>query len=39
MRIARTLTLLAMLALAATALAAPSAFAQSEPELHNQAPV
>lgn len=39
MRIARKLTLLAMLALAATALAVPSAFAQeTEPELHNQAP-
>ena len=38
MRIARKLTLLAMLALAAIALAAPSAFAQVEPELHNQAP-
>jgi hypothetical protein len=38
MRIARKLTLLAMLALAATALAAPSAFAQVEPELHNQTP-
>ncbi|HYI99594.1 MAG TPA: hypothetical protein VEX36_07970 [Thermoleophilaceae bacterium] len=38
MRIARKLTLLAMLAIAATALAAPSAFAQTEPELHNQAP-
>ena len=39
MRIARKLTLLAMLALAATALAAPSAFGQeTEPELHNQAP-
>ena len=38
MCIARKLTLLAMLALAATAVAAPSAFAQVEPELHNQAP-
>ncbi|HYI99553.1 MAG TPA: hypothetical protein VEX36_07760 [Thermoleophilaceae bacterium] len=38
MRIARKLTLLAMLAIAATALAAPSAFAQTEPELHNQTP-
>jgi hypothetical protein len=38
MRTARKLTLLAMLAIAATALAAPSAFAQTEPELHNQAP-
>jgi hypothetical protein len=38
MRIARKLTLLAMLAIAATALAAPSAFAQFEPELHNQTP-
>jgi hypothetical protein len=38
MRIARKLTLLAMLALAATALAAPSAFAQSEPLVHNQNP-
>jgi hypothetical protein len=37
---ARKLTLLAMLAIAATALAAPSAFAQTstEPELHNQTP-
>jgi hypothetical protein len=34
MRIARKLTLLAMLAVAATALAAPPAFAQVEPELH-----
>jgi hypothetical protein len=39
MRIARKLMLLAMLALAATALAAPAAFAQDvEPELHNQTP-
>ncbi|HYI99603.1 MAG TPA: hypothetical protein VEX36_08015 [Thermoleophilaceae bacterium] len=38
MRIARKLTLLAMLAITATALAAPSAFAQVEPELHNQTP-
>jgi hypothetical protein len=38
MRIARKLTLLAMLALAATALAAPSAFAQTEPLVHNQNP-
>ena len=39
MRIARKLTLLAILALAATALAVPSAFGQeTEPELHNQAP-
>jgi hypothetical protein len=38
MRNARKLTLLATLALAATALAAPSALAQVEPELHNQAP-
>ncbi|HYI99602.1 MAG TPA: hypothetical protein VEX36_08010 [Thermoleophilaceae bacterium] len=38
MRTARRLTLLAMLAVAATALAAPSAFAQTEPELHNQTP-
>jgi hypothetical protein len=38
MRIARKLTLLAMLAIAATALAAPTAFAQVEPELHNQTP-
>lgn len=40
MRIARKLTLLAMLAIAAAAFAAPSAFAQTstEPEAHNQAP-
>jgi len=38
MRIARKLPLLAMLAITATALAAPSAFAQTEPELHNQTP-
>jgi hypothetical protein len=38
MRFARKLALLAMLAIAATALATPSAFAQTEPELHNQAP-
>jgi hypothetical protein len=38
MRIARKLALLAVPALAVTALAAPSAFAQVEPELHNQAP-
>ena len=38
MRIARKLTPVAMLALAAGALLAPSAFAQIEPELHNQAP-
>ncbi|HYI99601.1 MAG TPA: hypothetical protein VEX36_08005 [Thermoleophilaceae bacterium] len=38
MRITRKLTLLAMLAIAASALAAPSAFAQAEPELHNQTP-
>jgi hypothetical protein len=39
MRFTRKLMLLAMLALAATALAAPSAFAQDvEPELHNQTP-
>jgi hypothetical protein len=38
MRIARKLTLLAMLALAAAALAAPSAFAQTEPLVHNQNP-
>ena len=40
MRIARKLTLLAMLAIAAAAFAAPSAFAQSstEPEAHNQTP-
>jgi hypothetical protein len=40
MRIARKLTLLAMLAIAAAALAAPSAFAQTstEPEAHNQTP-
>jgi hypothetical protein len=38
MRTARKATLLAMLAIAATALAAPSAFAQTEPELHPQAP-
>jgi hypothetical protein len=36
MRIARKWMLLAVLAIAATALAAPSAFAQTEPELHNQ---
>lgn len=34
MRIARKLTLLAMLAIAVTALAAPPALAQTEPELH-----
>jgi hypothetical protein len=39
MRIARKLTLLAMLAIAATALAAPSAFAQTEPLAHNQTPL
>jgi hypothetical protein len=38
MRIARKLTLLATLAIAATALAAPTAFAQTEPESHNQTP-
>jgi hypothetical protein len=40
MRIARKLTLLAMLAIAAAAFAAPSAFAQTstEPEAHNQTP-
>lgn len=39
MRIARKLTLLAMLAIAATSLTMPSAFAQeTEPELHNQTP-
>jgi hypothetical protein len=38
MRTVRKLTLLAMLAIPATALAAPSALAQTEPELHNQAP-
>jgi hypothetical protein len=38
MRLARKLTLLAMLAIAATALAAPTAFAQTEPEGHNQTP-
>ena len=39
MRFARKLTLLAMVAMAATALTAPSGFAQeTEPELHNQAP-
>ncbi|HYI99604.1 MAG TPA: hypothetical protein VEX36_08020 [Thermoleophilaceae bacterium] len=38
MRTARKLTLLAILAITATALAAPLAFAQVEPELHNQAP-
>jgi hypothetical protein len=40
MRIARKLTLLAMLAIAAAALTAPSAFAQTstEPELHHSAP-
>lgn len=40
MRIARKLTLLAMLALAVTGLAAPSAFAQqTEPITHNQTPL
>jgi hypothetical protein len=39
MCIARKLTLLAMLAIAATALAAPSAFAQVEPLAHNQTPL
>jgi hypothetical protein len=39
MRIARKLTLLAILAIAATALAAPSAFAQTEPLAHNQTPL
>jgi hypothetical protein len=34
----RTLTLLAMLAIAASALATPSAFAQNEPLPHNQTP-
>jgi hypothetical protein len=38
MRIALRLTLLAMSALAATAVATPSAFAQSEPLAHNQTP-
>jgi hypothetical protein len=38
MRIARKPMPLAMLVIAATALAAPSAFAQTEPELHNQTP-
>jgi hypothetical protein len=38
MRIARKVTLLAMLALAAAALAAPSAFAQFESIVHNQNP-
>jgi hypothetical protein len=38
MRIARKLTLLATLAIAATTLAAPTAFAQTEPESHNQTP-
>lgn len=38
MLIARRLTLLAMLAIAATALAVPPTSAQTEPELHNQAP-
>jgi hypothetical protein len=38
MRNARNPALLAMLALAATVLAAPSAFAQTEPELHPQTP-
>ena len=38
MRTARKLTLLAMLAIAATALTAPTTFAQVEPELHNQTP-
>lgn len=38
MRHARKLVLFAMLAIAATAQIVPSAFAQTEPELHNQAP-
>ncbi|HYJ00292.1 MAG TPA: hypothetical protein VEX36_11545 [Thermoleophilaceae bacterium] len=38
MRIARKLTLLAMLAIATAALAAPPALAQVEPELHASAP-
>jgi hypothetical protein len=38
MRIARKLMLLAVMAIAATALAAPSAFAQSEPLAHDQTP-
>jgi hypothetical protein len=38
MRNTRNLALHAMLAIAATALVAPSAFAQTEPELHPQAP-
>jgi hypothetical protein len=38
MPIASKLTLLAMLAIAGTAFAAPSASAQTEPEVHNQAP-
>jgi hypothetical protein len=38
MRIARKLMLLAMLAVAAAAVAAPSAFAQNEPLAHNQTP-
>lgn len=39
MRIARKLTLRAMLAIAATALTAPSALAQTEPLAHNQTPL
>jgi hypothetical protein len=38
MRFTRRRTLLAMLAIAVPALAAPSALAQTEPELHNQSP-
>jgi hypothetical protein len=38
MRFTRKLTLLAMLAIAATALAAPTAFAQTEPMAHVQTP-
>lgn len=38
MRLARKLTLLALLAIGGAALAAPPALAQVEPELHNQTP-
>jgi hypothetical protein len=38
MRVTRKFTLLALLALAATGLAAPISFAQTEPLAHNQAP-
>jgi hypothetical protein len=38
MRVVRKLTLTAMLALAATAIAAPLGFAQTEPLIHNQIP-